>query len=193
MWARNDSHLEPLTRVRDVDSGLSFQRRGGQRGGAGRQTARKPAFGPAFETIRWSRHPDLNRGPAVYECGRSPSVGDSCGPPRQARRTSNPLRASGSHQGTGPQGSAQGSGAAAKTFTSALVISITKALLVANPKTVRKAVSRPLRTPGRHCPGSGAAARCSCGAQARRGRPSRPSPGGGRSTGAPGSRRVPRA
>jgi hypothetical protein len=31
--------------------------------------------GPLSRAVCWSRHSDLNRGPAVYECGRSPSAG----------------------------------------------------------------------------------------------------------------------
>src|SRR5439155_22293939 len=58
----------------------------------------------------WSRHSDLNRGPAVYECERSPSVEGSRGLPRQFRGASNPLLASTCYLGISPQGSAQGSG-----------------------------------------------------------------------------------
>jgi hypothetical protein len=47
------------------------------RGGSGRSSAM------VFVRWVWSRHSDLNRGPAVYECGGSPSVGDSGGLPRQ--------------------------------------------------------------------------------------------------------------
>ncbi len=37
-----------------------------------RQESRSPAAGPGFERDRWSRHSDLNRGPAVYETAALP-------------------------------------------------------------------------------------------------------------------------
>ena len=78
-------------------------------GSGGPESIRPGANRGGYRRSRWSRHSDLNRGPAVCECGRSSSVGDSLGLPRQARRTWNPLFAGPSQGDSPPQGSAQGS------------------------------------------------------------------------------------
>ena len=112
-WPFTGAYLALAAR-RDSAGGFALDVSEGASGATSRQTAgpggRRDARRGRFHEGEWSRHSDLNRGPAVYECGRSLSFGGSCGLPRQAGRTSNPLCARCCHQGTGPQGSARGSG-----------------------------------------------------------------------------------